>query len=201
VQTLTLITTHYYQAYAYYEHVILPRKFVNDRSNITKSYHRAEPGENEEKTELYSPFSTPATALIEFGIGIDLYFSTLRVLSVVLLIAGLINLPNILYYASSEYNPNGQQELGLTLRGSAICTTFHWVVCKDCEAWQFNNTDESFKFGFAEDGTKLVLRNGCKGGNVPMGAVSLATFAFLALAMTLFSAYMRAREIRSDEDK
>jgi hypothetical protein len=179
----------------------LPRKFSNDTSGASHIHRRAEPGENEEKTELYSPFTTPASAFIEWGIGIDLYFSTLRALAAMLFIAGLINIPNLLFYSGSEYNPNGQDELGITLRGSAICTTYNWVVCSDCQATQYNNVDESFKYGVTDDGTTLVLRNGCDGSNMSQGVVNLITFVFLSVAMTLFSMYLHAREVRFDEDK
>jgi hypothetical protein len=61
------------QAWAYYEHITLPRHFVGE--NTAEHVMRlAEPGEKED-TELYSPIRTPQSSLIEWGIGLDLYFS------------------------------------------------------------------------------------------------------------------------------
>ena len=52
--------------------------------------------------EMYDFWSTPEQALDEFGIGISLYFKTLRVLFVVLLACALINLVAI--YENKEFN-------------------------------------------------------------------------------------------------
>lgn len=188
------------KAYAYYEHVTLPRHFVDDTTDHI--LRRAEPGEAEAKTELYDPFRTPPSALIEWGIGIDLYFSSLRAMVVILFLAGLINLPNIFFYASSNYSPNGQEGLGIfSLQGTAICTTFDWVVCSDCTPEAFGSTESQERYGIAEDGTVLVQRNECDGGALEQGMVNWATFLFVSIAMALFSIYLRAREIRFDEDK
>jgi uncharacterized membrane protein YbjE (DUF340 family) len=54
--------------------------------------------------ELYNFWSTPTEALDEFGIGISLYFKTLKVLFVVLLLCALINLVSI--YENEKFNLN-----------------------------------------------------------------------------------------------
>jgi hypothetical protein len=43
-----------------------------------KELTRAEPGEREYPTKLYQPIFTPHKQLGDFGLGIGLYFSTLR---------------------------------------------------------------------------------------------------------------------------
>lgn len=78
------------KAYAYYEHITLPRRFVGEHQNADHVLRRAEPGETEGTTELYKALCTPEFALIEFGVGIDLYFSTVKLFAFLLLCAGLI---------------------------------------------------------------------------------------------------------------
>ena len=157
---------------------------------------RAEPGESSDKTELYNPFTLPRSALIEWGVGIDLYFSCLRIMTITLLVAGLIHLPNAIFYAGDEYSPVGKDSLSASLRGSAICTTTEWVACSDCEPNKFDTN----KF-LTADGVVLVRRNKCDGGQLPQGVVNYVVM-FLLVGMISFAGYyLRAREVRFDEDK
>lgn len=50
-----------------------------------------------------------------------LYFSTLAGLVVICFVAGLINIPNIIYFAGKEYS-NSQPGLPFLMKGSAVCT-------------------------------------------------------------------------------
>ena len=74
------------KAWAYYEHVTLPRHFIGDRSADT-ILRKAEPGEHEEETELYDPFWTPQKAFVEWGSGIDLYFISLMCFAMFMFVA------------------------------------------------------------------------------------------------------------------
>jgi hypothetical protein len=159
----------------------------------------AEPGEKED-TELYNPLRTPQSSLIEWGIGIDLYFSSLRIMAGFLFIAGLINLPNMLFYASDDYSPEGKDDLSFSLKTSMICTTFEWVVCEDCLAIEWDSNEEKNRFGTSGN-TTLVLKNGCDGGQFEQGIVNWATLLLLIIGVSLMSVYLRAREVRFDEDK
>ena len=190
-------------AYAYYEHITLPRHFVG--ANVADHVlHRAEPGESGEDTELYSPFTTPTSSFIEWGIGVDLYFSSVRSLAFLLLLAGIINIPAIMFYASTDYDPNGQESLsGTTLLGSAVCTTFEWVVCaKGCSQDLFNDDEnEKKRFGIADDGTILVRQNMCNGVAYETVITNWISLIFISVVMILLSLYWGAREVRFDEDK
>jgi hypothetical protein len=195
------------KAYAYYEHVTLPRRYVGE-NQLGKADHvqrRADPGESE-PTELYSMFTTPASAFIEWGVGMDLYFSTLRMMSLVLLVAGLMNVPNILFYSSTDYSPEGRTGTSWTLDSSAVCTSGQWVVCTDCNLtldrpFSGVQEEELDRFRVALDGTVLVLRNTCVGGQFPQGMLNWGTGIFLVIMVSLISMYLLAREVRSDEDK
>lgn len=80
-------------AWAYFEHFILPRRHFS--SGI-----KAKPGHNTSETRLYSVWATREVDLAELGVGIGIYFFTLRCLAIVFLLAGLINVPNLMYYNS-----------------------------------------------------------------------------------------------------
>ena len=186
------------KAYAYYEHVTLPRHFSGD-GQVDHALRRAEPGESVQPTDLYSPFTTPASAFVEWGIGVDLYFSTLRILAGILFCVGLIHLPNLMFYRT-DYSEN-DKDMRWSLRGSAVCTTTEWVVCVDCTSKQWNTTDEQLRFGTTEDGTVLVERNACSTDLLPRGIVNLVGLFFLTVVFFVLSFYLRAREVRFDEDK
>jgi len=188
------------KAYAYYEHVTLPRRFASDTNQADHIMRRAEPGETQ-PTELYSPFSTPASAFVEWGIGIDLYFSTLRIMAGVLFVAGAIHLPNLMYYRTDYNSEKTKQDMRWSLRGSAVCTTTEWVVCEDCTNNQWNTADEELRFATAEDGTILVQRNDCDNELLPQGIVNIVGLVFLTVVFMILSYYLRAREVRFDEDK
>ena len=105
-------------AWEYFEHIVLPRCFVkNDApeglegdkvSNVAgKNLVRAEPGEFQRPTKLYPVFGTNDEDMSDFGIGIGLYFKTLKFLSILCFVVGCINIPNMIYFASEEYSGNG----------------------------------------------------------------------------------------------
>ena len=154
------------KAYAYYEHVTLPRHVLSGADGERKSHvmRKAEPGEANQNTELYSPFLTPASSFIEWGIGIDLYFSTLWIMALVLFICGCIHLPNLIFYRNSDYAGASLREDIQTwsLRGSAVCTNVAWVVCSDCDQSQWGNKEERNRYRMTDTGEILVLKNLCK---------------------------------------
>jgi hypothetical protein len=185
------------KAWAFYEHVTLPRRYTGE--NIADTViNRAEPGEQAE-TELYDPFFTPQSALIEWGTGVDLYFISLKFFAGVLFIAGLINIVSIRYFESDTYiGEEAHNATELILQGSAVCTNTAWVVCEDCRSdeWSLDKN----RFAMASDGTILVLRNLCHGAAAVNGITNFFTLLFLLVSFFIFSYYLRLREIRFDED-
>lgn len=118
------------QGWAYFEHSILPRYITKDDKgqDVSRSFidriklmnsklDKAEPGERRLNTKLYDPIFTPLSQMGDFGLGFGLYFATLRAVGIVTLIAGLVSLPNILYFRSSEYS-NRQEGVHWALKGS-----------------------------------------------------------------------------------
>jgi hypothetical protein len=55
----------------------------------------------------------------DFGLGVGLYFSTLRAMTVLMLLAGLMNIPNFLYFGSDEYS-NSQEGVAWYLKGKLL---------------------------------------------------------------------------------
>mmetsp|Transcript_40564 Transcript_40564/g.62421 ORF Transcript_40564/g.62421 Transcript_40564/m.62421 type:complete len:1082 (-) Transcript_40564:80-3325(-) len=145
------------KAWAFFEHVTLNRyevpqdhQSVSTRGLDAEGIHKrclhgvcrgerklemAEPGESEIPTKLYSAIHTPLSQLGDFGLGYGLYFSTLRAFAVLAFFAGIINIPNLMYFSSAEYDP--VKQLSPLLQGSAICADRTWVPCPTCTYDQF----------------------------------------------------------------
>uniref|UniRef100_A0A7R9VPM3 CSC1/OSCA1-like cytosolic domain-containing protein n=1 Tax=Pseudictyota dubia TaxID=2749911 RepID=A0A7R9VPM3_9STRA len=195
------------KAWAYYEHITLARRFTGDQA-MEGTLQRAEPGETSD-TELYGAFRTPEAALNEWGIGVGIYFSTVRIMSIMFLLCGLINVYNIIYYRSEAYNgAGGQSGLILPLKGTAICTNREWVVCEDgCDrtdqsGWKYRQ--EQYATGidpFTGNQLTFVQRTLCLGAQLPQGMINFASLIFLVLCFALLTWYQIKREVRFDEDK
>lgn len=196
------------KAYAYFEHFALPRKLAGGET-AKHILRRADPGESDVNTELYSVLRTPSTSLIEWGIGVDQYFVTLRIMAVVLLIAGLIHLPNLTFYRGTDYCAAPQDQLSFSLQGSAVCTSYEWVVCNDCATnpdRTRRSQDDTNGIGWAlhpitGTNTTLVQRTNCQGGYLPQGIPNWVCLLFLTFSMMLIHRYLGAREVRFDEDQ
>jgi hypothetical protein len=137
---ITTTSPNLKKAWAYFEHVTLTRFIVekkknNQKKNICrriirkfqkgdKKMERAEPGDNEVQTRLYSPVFTPHKQLGDFGLGIGLYFSTLRAIALITLVLGLVSSYNINYFASEAYMSDESRGVitNKFIQGSAVCT-------------------------------------------------------------------------------
>jgi len=169
--------------------------------NKNKKYDRAEPGEDEVPSRLYN-FSTPHDQLGDFGLGIGLYFSSLRILIVISLICGFISLPNMLYFASDEYNINGGQ--AVKTPGSAVCTSVDWVPCPTCECHDgFNYIEGRLPQSrcIIEDGLTFAKKNTCDGTKWDLPATNFAALIFMLISIMIMGWYMRREEVKFDEDE
>ncbi len=208
------------KAWAYFEHVTLSRYVVppEDQYKTKKSLivrifrrffrkggqqlRRAEPGEKDFPTRLYKPIFTPHAQLGDFGLGLGMYFSTLRALTVMTLIAGLLNLPNILYFVSDDYNVAMSQKENVNswfVQGSAICVDTTWVPCPDC-----NGTLSDSRVLRATNGIEEItfaLKNNCDGAIEQVAFINLATLALIFFGTIGLNLYLRRMEIIYDEDE
>ena len=185
----------------------LSRGFRQSLSKILKGDHSCDvavPGENDYETTLYSPITTPLSQLGDFGLGMGLYFATLRYCGLLLVIAGLMNIPNFIYFSSDAYS-EGQENVRLTLQGSAVCTVQEWVPCPGCEDHQFS--EGRFLRGFYLDDNNnnstlpFALKNKCDGATIAAGMVNFATTALVMVGMILMRIYLSRQEVAFDEDE
>ena len=201
------------KAWAYFEHQTLPRyidfalpkqerkncclRVIRKFQKANKKLDRAEPGEDELPTTLYQPLWTPHKQLGDWGIGVGLYFSTLRALAVLTLLAGLLNIPNFMYFVSDEYSA-GQPGVPDLLRGSAICTETSWVPCSDCKPGDFEDRRLAVN---NETNTVFALKNNCDGATLQQGMVNYATLIFMIVGLVALNFYIKKSEIAFDEDE
>lgn len=108
------------RAWTYFEHFILPRHvMVGKREKHKKNdgLEIANAGEQHFITRLYNPITTPLSQMGDFGLGFGLYFSTLKAVGLLTFVAGLVSIPNIVYFSGDDYSEN-QVNIPFLLRGS-----------------------------------------------------------------------------------
>lgn len=196
-------------AWAYFEHVTLARRFVNSQKEKTQrvhnkdSFQKAEAGEKDEGTVLYSVVDTPERDLADFGLGVGIYFFTLRALAIIMLIAGLINTPNLIYYASDRYNNKNEGVHAWSLKASAICTNYAWKSCPTCtrEDWdRFPATYDRYAVSRDENGDMLtfIKINQCEVGPF-VGLVAFVSMLFVCISVYILQKVIYQKERLFDE--
>jgi len=202
------------KGWEYFERVTLPRHILSTKSNAYNrdKYVRAEPGESK-PTRLYSVWKTPEEDLGDFGIGVGLYFSTLRLLTIITFIAGLILLPNMIYFASDSYDRNANQNGNFIYDTSAICLDTAWAPCPTCtkDQWNYfprttkrlafasvnNNEDDDVQ----EQQLAFLLINNCA-IEFRHGLLSWISLLFVSLAILIMNTLYRKRhEVKFDESQ
>lgn len=223
------------KGWAFFEHQALARYLVQPEDEIErkknifvrgfraifcsrhKKFDRAEPGEDDDPSRLY-PIWLPHKQLGDFGLGIGLYFSTLRALIFVTFICGCISMYNILYFASDEYDSGRASNVSakitisnIYLLGSALCSSLEWVPCPTCDCRE--EDDSPLQWGLlpphrcavatAIDGSELTfaLKNDCDGTRWQLAATNFVTVVFLVIAVIFIGIYMNKEEVAFDEDE
>ncbi len=214
-------------AWEYFEHHVLPRCLVKDKSTeipLEKAsssssssssdggfgkFDRAEIGEYEKKTTLYPVWGTPVADMADFGVGVGLYFGTLRFLCCICFVAALLNVPNMLFFASDKYA--GVETVGRSsvvdwgLVGSAVCVNAQWVACPTCtdedfdgDTWEsFPGTEDRHATLTADDGTLLhfIRKNSCdQDASMTHYVLALVTLVFMILS-TFYWIYSQKKRI------
>ena len=124
----------------------LPR-FVREEDG---SYRRLKPGEYDPNSELFG-LCMPMSALSDFGIGVGMYFTTLKWMGILMFFCGIIQLPSAIYFSSPDYErKESSSDHTWRLIGSASCVSEE-RVCLDilCSryAGEFHYPDQSiFRF-------------------------------------------------------
>ena len=124
-------------------------------------------------------------------------------LSVIMLIAGIINMPNLLFFLSDRYNPSNTNLTELSLKASAICTSEAWSACPTCtkEDWdRFPSTYDRYAEALSEDGSVLtfIKVNNCNiSDNV--GFVSYVSVLFIVCAIYFLRKASQREERKFDD--
>ncbi|CAB9498796.1 protease [Seminavis robusta] len=207
------------KAWAYFEHVTLTRHFHVPKDDSSprkplpvrilrrvfykgdKQLDRAEPGEADRPTRLYHPFFTPNKQLGDFGLGVGLYFATIRGLTIMVLLAGLLHIPNFIYFGGATYS-SYQHDVNWLQKGSAICTDTQWVLCPTCTRQDYpaSNEGETWVYDPIHE-VAFVKKNLCDGATLQQGFVNFSGFIFVCLCAVLLSLYLKAMEKTFHDDE
>ena len=140
----------------------------------------------------------------DFGIGIGLYFATLQACVILLLLAGFMNISNLVFYAGSEYS-GGQEGVRWFLKGSAVCTQHQWVPCDNCAGDITLPQDDLFRFqkGQNENGEELqfALKNLCEGALLKVGMVNFGSVLLVILGVIVLAGYLKKKQVVFDLDE
>ena len=194
------------EGWAFYEHVTLGRHKVGSKD--TKSgLQRALPGETGE-TELYKYFKTPETSFKDWGVGIALYFATMRSFALFLFIGGLFSIRNIIYFASDDYDDQIGRVNTWLLRGSAICNSTLWVECEDefCNLERMEGAGVTYAQSLTDENMIFVQRSACPVSDsndndlLKAGFWNMAVQILLILTTIVFSIFQSRQQTIIDED-
>jgi hypothetical protein len=174
----------------------------NDNSQ-EKVMDLAEPGEDSYPTKLYSPFWTPMNQMGDFGLGVGLYFSALRSIMILTFIAGIINIPNMVYFASDTYS-QGQEGVHLLIKGSAVCTVKQYVPCPTCKLEDFADVPHRIATAnsvYSDGDLIFVMKNYCDGAKLPLAFVNYVTLLCIMYGLWRIGRHSKAQEVKFDEDE
>jgi len=186
--------TSLWKAWTFYEHYTLARYKVTEDEDKRKV--RALPGSLEE-TELYPVFGTSEKDLDSWGVGVRLYFNTLKQFGILFIILGLINIPTIIGFHDREYGGgiySSDPMLKLLVKGSAICASYDWVPCETCdiEAWPVE----------AKDVTNGLFRKQlCDPATKRNGVIHLVSLGILSLGFVIMNLDHQRKEQIVDQNK
>lgn len=155
------------KGWEFFEHITLPRYRVTAEDISDEDMEKATPGEKG-KTSLYSVWKTDKSQLGDFGVAIGTYFHSVYWLALISFVAGVTNIPNIMYFWGSDYDPSQehvsyflflasrnevilivsilQRELPILQQGSAICGDTEWVPCPGCNEDDWIDDDAGDRF-------------------------------------------------------
>ena len=165
--------------------------------------NRADPGATGE-TRLYNPWTTPILQLGDWGIGVGIYFATLRFLAILMFLAGLLNTPRIRFYGSDEYRGGDDLEEGVP-GGSAVCTLQQWRPCPTCDHRDFED-DRKLSVTLINTTTPTTtifyLQNLCDGTTMKNGMIHFATWFFLMAGILVMRWHLTCQmEPKLDDDE
>lgn len=187
------------KGWAFYEHFTLARQSAETTQSRNQFKH-VDPG-IEKESKLYGFFTTPSRAFSEWGIGVALYFQSLKMFSMALLVACIISIRNIAFYQSVDYHGKDHDIL-YKYYGSAICESYEYVTCEEsyCNMEEMGRNNIPYWISRELDEvTVFVRKNVCNiTGSTIMN--SYITILFLLTFTLFFGWYQKKLAVRLDED-
>ena len=185
----------------YFEHVTLPRRFCDEQGVNNGGYEKAPKGEMERPTALY-PINAPQDELADFGIGVGMYFATIKALVVMCIIAGAINIPVMMHFASEDYSKD-QEDMAWMGRISGVCAENSFVPCPNCSYGEWSLNKGSYREESGDDGVAhiFVLKNFCRLDLYEKGWYALATNIAFVIFFFAIGKYQHKIEVRYDENE
>lgn len=129
-------------------------------------------------------------------------FLSVRALCILTFLGGCLSIPNILFFASDNYDSKNQGGIREWLRGSAICTDTTYVICEDCSNHTFPDTrvGDGFNAATGQNAT-FYLRNNCNGATENQTFINLGVLALIALGLLVMNITIKRAEEAFDEDE
>ena len=191
------------EAWNFFEYQCLPRRFTNIQdSGEGRKYVRASLGEKD-PTKLYPIIDTPLEDMADFGIGVGMYFKTVRFFGIVTFLAGCISIPTMRYYNSDTYSPGSEGGSGwneFVAGVSGVCGDQKFQPCPTCPS----SNDPGFIPGrmftssVGDGDMSFILVNQCELNDI-FGYSALASLIFVLAAVYWFVYLQRQYRIRLDE--
>jgi len=209
-------------AWENFEHIGLPRCFKKERmggSTVVNresiglhkmmknggsgggKYDRAEPGATSKPTRLYPVWSTPLVDMGDFGIGVGLYFSALQYFAITAFLAGVINIPAMIYLNGDEYSPTDREgDLEMLMSLSAVCTEWNWHPCPSCTNDPHAISEADLAVGEASDGSPLtfIRVNDCQLSTL-FGVSAYVSLLFIGVAIYSINSFQMEKAVKFDE--
>lgn len=189
------------KGWEFFEHFVLPR-CVDNKNKTGGKYNKVEPGSTEE-SKLYPIFGTPIADMGDFGIGVGMYYNTLRFLTIMCFLAGCINIPTMRYFSSNyktesgnSFNSTVEKVKNFALKSSAMCSNVSWELCPSCteDDWEkFPSTNDRIAKG-ANSGafTYFIKKNECS-INESYGIITITTLILFTVGMFYFMLTQKRR--------
>jgi hypothetical protein len=206
------------EAWHHYEHVTLPRCYQRsdgllispqsqeqslleestaDATATTTTTTTKTKTKGESDSKLYPIIGSPLQDLSNFGVSTRMYLSTLLVFAGILGLAGLGNVPLMIYY----WNYANQEKEGInymgdpTIRSSAICDATEWVECESCNYPEYASYFPTYRL----DGTN-ARKNTCNFEDLMSpGLWSFVSTCLLLFLVAIASWKQRRAEVVLDE--
>ncbi len=147
---------------------------------------------------------SPIDQMGDFGLGVGLYFGTLRAFTLLLILAGIMNIPNFMFFAGPKYSDR-QKGMAWWLKGSAACNVHEWVPCMDCLDNSPLHEREEVRLQTVTnaDGQVMtfVLKNMCDGAQFRVGMVNFGTILLVICGMVAITVFLKKKHVEFDLDE